>query len=276
MEKWRLTPWKSGLLEFLILLVCFCITTGCSTEATHEDRSGSVAVSIEIVETIEAGSQPLSGDATRAINGDNQVFIRVSDGYGALLAQGGPWSWSLGQGTVSGIPPGSGRAIVVDVYDSTGANRLYTGGVAGVTIYSGVNNFTGTPIIVSSLYDDTPSECANFAGAWNVGVMDYSYCTNTTSDTSYYLFSINQTGCDAQVTVEGWPNPIPGVVLDNTLFLDETTLFLTDMMISYTGWMLEQVDESTFDGSVSWDTDYISGDTCNGYSILSGVRTTGY
>ena len=264
-----------GFLNVITILFGFYLLTGCSTApSSSEDQSGSVAVSIKLSADSPSAQETFSADDTRVMNANNKVYIRIYEGNGSLLAQGGPWNWSLGQGTVSGVSPGSGRTIMVDVYDNAGSKKLYTGGVAGVTINSGLNNFTGTPIYVTSLYDDTPSECANFSGVWNVEVIDYSYCTNSYSDSSYYIFNISQTGCDVQLTVEGWPNPIPGVVMGDTLFLEETTLFFTELTDHFSGWELEILDGSSFNGLLYWDINYSSGGACNGYSDLFGIRET--
>ncbi|MBU0991077.1 MAG: hypothetical protein KJ737_01175 [Proteobacteria bacterium] len=267
---------KQYFLQYCISLSILLLIGGCSGNSPGTEDYGSIAISIKIVDN--DGPEPdneTTKATTRALDWDYQVYVSVLDSGGKQIAKGGPWDWGDGQGTVSNIPVGSNRQIRVDVYDSYGSALLYSGNLNNVTITSGTNNLTGTPIYVDAVIDII-SSCEDFSGTWNVTVIDdYSYCGYDYSDPYYGTYYISQSDCGVviQFSIDGSTGTLYGYVEDDMLSLYDTTS--ADGSYTYTDWDFEKLTADTIDGYVDWVWNYGNG-TCAGASVFYGTRNSGY
>ncbi len=143
------------------MLICLCLLliAACSR---GEGETGSLPVGNVAFSLVTAQS---GGDgeglSARAASIDcveyGIAFVEaqvLSDDGESLLAQGGPWECSSGQGTISGVSVGINRRVVVQLFDQEGGVRLQ-GSKSGITILPGLTTDVGT-ITVAAVEEIDP------------------------------------------------------------------------------------------------------------------------
>lgn len=123
--------------------------------------------------------------------GITTVEATVSDQNNTFLARGGPWRCDTGQGTISAVPAGSGRAVLILAKDSDG-NLIYSGQNTGIYVVASSKNSAGiikcnslTPILQAPADEAViPANALNLK--WNavVGASEYRVIVSTNDDLS--------------------------------------------------------------------------------------------
>ncbi|MBW2220091.1 MAG: hypothetical protein JRF40_11455, partial [Deltaproteobacteria bacterium] len=151
-------------LLLLFLVVPAALFISCENEsASNNDEYGSVAISIKIADEPAPQSDESFNRHIMAVDADCKVRVQILDSNYDELASGGPWNWSDGSGTVTGVPVGSDRTIVVKINNPADSILLYQGEMITISIYSGTNDLTGSPIFVYST-----TSCEDFSGTWSI------------------------------------------------------------------------------------------------------------
>jgi hypothetical protein len=129
----------------------------------------------------------------------------VCDSHNVILAEGGPWDCNAGQGTISSVPAGSGRIVVILGMDSAGG-VVFRGEKSGINVVGGDKNNAGTIAchsFVPSLQAPADGAVVN-AGAMGLawysaaGAMEYQMIVSQNSDMSnpvidYFIPAVNYT-----------------------------------------------------------------------------------
>jgi hypothetical protein len=138
---------RQTVSEFLYSALCisFLFFLSCGEGIYSYSETGSIAFSIAWQDA--PVSEPESGTIRAAsldcgAAGVTTVTFDVYDSSGTYLT-GASWPCSYHQGTVSGVPAGSNRRLVVSGEDSVG-NVLYQGEKAGITVIAGQTTNVGT------------------------------------------------------------------------------------------------------------------------------------
>jgi hypothetical protein len=264
---------KDHRFRFFIVPLLLCILSAafffsCVDESASNNSNdyGSVAISIRLFS--ESNSQPDESVRRYEMDVDPscQVHVEVMDGS-SVIASGGPWDWSDGSGTVTGVPVGSGRTIVVKINDPTDSLLQYEGEISGITIISGTNDLTDSPIYVYST-----DACADFSGYWYVTEYATSVCYGDEVPTSTGS-TVIQDGCDVSFNVDEYTGWTDGYVEGNTLFLDPVTFTIDTEVTTYSNWYLI-ISGDSITGYADWDyySNYGTFHECSGTSTFSGTR----
>ncbi len=192
---------KNIALSLFCILCCILLTlaiSGCGEDysSSHDENdlsnTGSYACSIkwpEDVPTLESKSAlPRAIDCDAA--GVATVAFAFYDGSGNYLT-GDEWSCSLHQGTVNGIPTGTGRRLVVTGKDASGA-MLYWGEETGITIVVGQTT-QGGEIEMEYVYGIVPSTPTNVTATAGNEQVTISWDT-VTGATSYNIYWSTEQG----------------------------------------------------------------------------------
>ena len=179
------------LLTILCVFVAF-IVSGCgddygsSYDESDPSNTGSYACRIKWPEDVP--TLQTTSTVSRAIDCDAAGIVTVAftfyDGSGSYLT-GDEWSCSLHQGTVDGIPIGTGRRLVVTGKDASGA-MLYWGEETGITIVAGQTT-QGGEIEMEYVYGTVPSTPTNVTATAGNGEVTISWDT-VTGATSYNIY----------------------------------------------------------------------------------------
>ncbi|MBW1894292.1 MAG: hypothetical protein JRI91_11445, partial [Deltaproteobacteria bacterium] len=204
--------------------------------ASNNDEYGSVAISIKIADEPAPQSDESFNRHIMAVDADCKVRVQILDSNYDELASGGPWNWS----------------------DSI---LLYQGEMITISIYSGTNDLTGSPIFVYST-----TSCEDFDGYWYITEISDSWCYDEV--TGFSEATVTQDGCDdVRFSVVGFDGFSTGTVVGSTLYIEPTYFTYDGVTTTYTDWELH-INEDNLTGSANW-TD---SDECSGTSYFSGYR----
>jgi hypothetical protein len=129
------------LLHFaLSIVLMFLYACGSEPETTSETGTIAFSVTFEGAPTEEVVRHAAQLDCADA--GVDEVEGKVYDENDEYLASDA-WDCEDHQGTISGVPAGSNRKVVILGKDSSGDIR-YRGEVTGITVVAGQENDTGT------------------------------------------------------------------------------------------------------------------------------------
>lgn len=260
-----------SMLLFLFFVLPTVLFMSCDDQSSSNKDSneyGSVAISIRISDEPAPHSDESFNRYAMAVDPSCKVRVEIMDSSSITIASGGPWDWGAGSGTVTGVPVGSDRTIIVKINDPTDSILLYQGEVNFITIYSGTTDLTDSPIFVYSTDD-----CAIFSGYWSITETAYSDCFGyDTADTGA---TIIQNGCDVTFSVDGYTGSSVGRVVGNTLSIDLPVTFTVGYEVTtYSNWSFV-ISGDSITGSANWEYVYDDGEWeeyCAGTSTFSGSR----
>jgi len=149
------------LLHFALCIFLIIFLSACGEAIYSSSETGSIAFSLEL----QGSPNEISGFSQAidcADSGVSTVEAKVYDEDGALIANGGPWDCIVHSGTITSVPPGSNRKVVILGKDASGS-VLYSGALAGITVTAGQTTPAGEIIIsvqdqVWHISDDFPSD----------------------------------------------------------------------------------------------------------------------
>jgi hypothetical protein len=108
---------------FAMTVSCMFLLSSCGgNNISNESASDTGDLSFHVVYHGAAGNrQPQAAVIDCAGEGVSTVEAAVYDSDNALIGSGGPWDCRIGQGTITSVPAGSGRSVVVLGKDGDGA-----------------------------------------------------------------------------------------------------------------------------------------------------------
>ena len=129
--------------SFLLILLYACIS-GSDSETSYNTSSdtGTITFALSLQ---EAPSNDADRHAAQQIDCADikSVEGHVYDENNKLLVSGGPWECEAGEGTISGVPAGENRKVVVLCKDSSD-DICHLGETIGITVIAGQSNTAGT------------------------------------------------------------------------------------------------------------------------------------
>lgn len=131
---------------FLLDVTLMCLFWVCSCGPVEDSASGTGTLSFNIVyhDSIDGNLRSMAAEIDCVGNGIATVEAKVYGSANDYLAGGGPWNCDDGQGTISSVPAGSGRTVVIlgkDVDD----NVVFSGQKTDIDVIA--NNDTDAGII---------------------------------------------------------------------------------------------------------------------------------
>ncbi|MDT8272906.1 MAG: PKD domain-containing protein [Desulfomonilia bacterium] len=147
------------LIASVLLVVSLLFLASCQGSSVSEPRSGSVSFSIGISGD-PAVSARASSERFKAIPVNCELFgivtieAEVYDEEDNLVAIGGPWNCTLGEGHISGIPEGTDRTVALLLRDESG-QVTFQGQRSGITVTAGETTEAGE-ILVTSVENHAP------------------------------------------------------------------------------------------------------------------------
>ena len=140
--------------------------------------------------------------------GVSTIICEVYDGSNTYLTSQ-DFACSAGQGTISDVPVGTNREIVILGEDADG-NILYHGTITGITVTAGQINDAGTidthPFYVSDLLSPTDEEVVTinkFSLNWTFVETAYKYRIQISKDFDFETIVVNTTTANTSYTPLG-------------------------------------------------------------------------
>lgn len=252
------------LLLFCVLSLVFFISCDDENASSNENNEyGSVAVSIRVFNESAPHSDESLNRHAMAVDPSCQVRVEIMDSSRNVIASGGPWDWSDGSGTVTGVPVGSDRIIRVEINDPADSVLQYRGEMSSVTISAGANDLTDSPIVAYAI---------DFSGYWYVTQNSTSNDAYCGQETLYNYATISQDGFDVGFNVDGYLGSTEGYVEGDTLYLEDVYFTNADEVTIYSNWSFVLVSADSITGSASWTYEYLGTQLCTGTSTFSGTR----
>ena len=171
------------LLHLTLYIFLIIFLSACGEEPTHSSsETGSIAFCVEF-----QGAQKKIAVLSQAIDcgssGIATVEAKVYDENDSYLTGGGPWNCEAHSGTITGVPAGSNRKVVILGKDSSG-NILYCGEKTGISVIAGATNNGG--VITASLF--VPENVRTSPGDSQVTI-SWDSVTGATSYNIYWAIS---------------------------------------------------------------------------------------
>jgi VCBS repeat-containing protein len=156
----RLDPILPFLIFCLILLLSSCSSSGKSSGPS----TGSISFTLRVPHNNLSSAQLVTAeDTTAPISCTEWLIAKVEaqtfDENNTLLTQGGPWDCAVGQGTLSGVKPGTNRSVIVNLKNASGTVVL-SGKRTNITVIAGQTADLGV-IEVSRSDQELPPIAAN-------------------------------------------------------------------------------------------------------------------
>ncbi|MBW2105761.1 MAG: hypothetical protein JRI26_07010, partial [Deltaproteobacteria bacterium] len=130
----------------------YYFSLACGEGVYSSSETGSIAFSVEFQGVLNESSV-LSQAIDCGSSGIATVEAKVYDENDSYLIGGGPWNCEAHSGTITGVPAGLNRKVVILGKDSSG-DVLYRGEVTGVTVTAGQTSSSGT--IIAEPFQTTP------------------------------------------------------------------------------------------------------------------------
>jgi hypothetical protein len=178
----------SGILHFglLIFLIIFVSSCGDAFHSSSSSETGSITFSVEWPGAPQESSGRYATTLDCAGAGVSTVEASVYDENDSYLVGGGPWNCSAHSGTITGVPVGSNRKVVILGKDSSG-NDVYSGEGTGITVQ--VNQTPTVYIIVlPTTPDDDHGDTYYTATSISTDGTLYSGSIETGGDVDYFSF----------------------------------------------------------------------------------------
>jgi len=139
----------NGLLHFVLCIFLIILVSACGDAIYSTSETGSITFSVEW----QGAPSESPGRYTAVLNcaaaGVATVEAEVYDENDSYLAGGGPWNCDDHSGTITGVPAGSNRKVVILGKDSSG-NVLYRGEATGITVIANQSTDAGTITLAST------------------------------------------------------------------------------------------------------------------------------
>ncbi|MGC9325707.1 MAG: Ig-like domain-containing protein, partial [Desulfomonilia bacterium] len=155
--KYRFRFFSAALILFFVSTLLLCSCSGSSDSSPEaSDSAGAIAFSI-MLSPESTSDQPrykaalLDCDALGIVSVEADVF----DETDTLIAEGGPWECSLGEGTIYGVKQGNNRTVLIFLKDSENIVR-YKGEKTEITVIGGRTTDAGVIIVVEAEEDNLP------------------------------------------------------------------------------------------------------------------------
>ncbi len=139
-----------------LFLMCSC--SGSSGSASENEGTGSIVFSLQLpaepfssADGKDVQYKAASIDCDRL--GIVSVEAQVYDEHEELIAQGGPWDCSLGEGIIYGIKAGNNRTVLLFLRDENHIVR-YTGNKSEIRVIAGQTTDIGTIIVIEGEEED--------------------------------------------------------------------------------------------------------------------------
>ena len=139
------TESQLNLILLAIIVSCGFLVFSCNGNSSSGDSAsdtGLINFSVVYRGTSDTNFQSQSAVLDCAGEGVSTVEASVYDSDIVFLQDGGPWECDAGQGTISSVPVGSGRIVVILGKDSSG-NIVFRGHKADIQVDNGVENDAG-------------------------------------------------------------------------------------------------------------------------------------
>ncbi|HOS98390.1 MAG TPA: putative Ig domain-containing protein, partial [Deltaproteobacteria bacterium] len=152
------------LCALLIPALCALCLCACSRE-TQGSGTGSIAFTLELPRAEARYKVP---DGWCEENGVVNVVAEVSDASENLVATGGPWPCTAGEGSITNVEEGTGYTITVSLRNSENV-VVYHGSRSGIAVVAGMTtevlDITLTPTNNPPAFDtDVPNQQVNETG----------------------------------------------------------------------------------------------------------------
>lgn len=179
--------YRRTILGLMVSFFCLFSACGGSDTPSRDPDSAAGDLSFSVVYHGAGNSRVQAAVIDCAGEGIETVEAAVYSSEGAPLVRGGPWQCDAGRGTISSVPAGSGRIIVI-LGKNNEANVIFRGQQTGIQVNANQENNVGT------------IECFNFTPELNTPVdgsvvnadtMGLSW-SNITGATKYHvIISVN-------------------------------------------------------------------------------------
>ena len=184
----KLTLYFSLLVASCLILISSCGGNGSSVDSDSD--TGELSFSV-VYHGAADRHLPQAAVIDCAGEGVSTVEAAVFDPDDALLKRGGPWDCDAGQGTISSVPAGSGRTVVILGKDGDG-DVVFRGEKSDIQVDVDSENDAGTIdcyAFITSLQAPTDGSTVNadiMGLAWNAvaGATEYHVLVSESSDLS--------------------------------------------------------------------------------------------
>lgn len=207
---------KERLSTLLLTMIASCMfllsACGGGNSTPNDSKTDTGALSFRVVYHKAAGHrQPQAAVIDCAGEGVVTVEASVYDPDDVLLQSGGPWDCEAGQGTISSVPAGSGRTVVILGKDGDGS-VVFRGVKSGIQVDADSENDAGTidcyafvPILQAP-EDGAVIHSETIGLVWNAvaGATEYRVRVSESSDLSDTI--IDETTVTANHTPVGLSN----------------------------------------------------------------------
>jgi uncharacterized delta-60 repeat protein len=143
----------------LILFLCSCSSSGRSSGPS----TGSISFTLHAPHNQSSAQLATPEDNTASISCTEwqvaTVEAQTYDENNTLITQGGPWDCKVGQGTLTGVKPGTNRSVIIKLKNASGTVVL-SGKRTNITVIAGQTADLGV-IEVSRADEELPPVAAN-------------------------------------------------------------------------------------------------------------------
>lgn len=294
----------------LVTVLCFFLLWSCGGEGSSEDSaSGTGVLSFNVVyHGADSDYQSKAALIDCAGQGVTTVEAKVYGQDNAFLAGGGPWNCDTGQGTISSVPAGSGRTVVVFGKDADG-NVVFSGQKSGIQVDADSEIDAGTIecfAFVPSLQapaDGSVTKAGAMELEWNdvAGANQYrvivsensdmsdpiidttatlNYTTSDLSDAKTYFWQVyaidifGNSGIGSMIwsfTASANNLPIATIIIP-----EEDTSYTADSTLVFAGSGSDSEDGDLNGEYLVWSSDVDgligTGETCSSDTLIAGVH----
>lgn len=210
---------RFGFYHSLIILCFFLLLSACGGDRSSSDDSssdtGSISFNLDwqnpaIQRNVQPAQAP-SGDVCVDYAIDT-VDVNVENSSNTLVASES-WPCSAHQGTISGVPVGSGMTLTID--GTVAGNANWRNQITGISVSGGQNTNVGTVVMNYIGSDVTPPTVAtNYPADGATGIFLDAVITATFSE-DVVAASVNTSSCTLAEAGTP-PTPVSGTVSYNS------------------------------------------------------------
>jgi hypothetical protein len=167
-----------------LMVSLFCLFSACGGGDTPSRNSGSATGGLRFSVVYHGAGNSRVQEAVIDCAGEGIATVEaaVYSSEGALLARGGPWQCETGQGTISSVPAGSGRILVI-LGKSDEENVIFRGQQSDIKVNADQENDAG----IIACYSFAPNLQAPSDGAVvNADAMGLSW-SDVAGATEYHV-----------------------------------------------------------------------------------------
>ncbi|HDP24151.1 MAG TPA: PASTA domain-containing protein [Deltaproteobacteria bacterium] len=146
------------IVPYLLMFLCLALLSSCSgssdSTAGAPHDTGSIAFSLMLSPDASAQQQRYKAPVLNCVElGIVSVEAEVYDDTETLIARGGPWECSLGEGLIPGVKRGKNRTVTVFLKNDSGIVR-YRGEKSEVRVFARKTTDVGIIILVDAEEED--------------------------------------------------------------------------------------------------------------------------